>query len=164
MKTINEKQLREWDELIARYFEAETTAEEECRLRRFLVSEEEGNARYDEVRAVMGFIAVGRKMNTAASHPVRPRRRRLSIAFSTAAAAAVAAGLFFFLKPTNRLEDPFMAETTMTGDVCIAYIDGKKYTNPDIVMAQMHAELARTNRPDDVPTIESQLGSMFEGL
>ena len=63
-----------WDELIARYFAGLTTDEEERRLRRFLASPDSADARYDETRAVMGFLAVGRQLHTPhdLQHSVRP--------------------------------------------------------------------------------------------
>ena len=56
---MNSKNL---DELINRYFDAETTVEEERELQRLITGPYAADARYDEVRAVMGFTAVGRKL------------------------------------------------------------------------------------------------------
>ena len=47
------------DELVRRYWEAETTPEEERRLAFWLLEPEAADARYDEVRAVMGLLATG---------------------------------------------------------------------------------------------------------
>ena len=53
---MNSKNL---DELINRYFDAETTLEEERELQRLITGPFASDTRYDEVRAVMGFTAVG---------------------------------------------------------------------------------------------------------
>ena len=45
-----------WDRLIERYYNAETTEEEERSLKHFLTSKEGSDSRYDEIKAVMGFI------------------------------------------------------------------------------------------------------------
>lgn len=53
------------DELVRRYWEAETTPEEERRLAFWLLEPEAADARYDEVRAVMGLLATGRRLHRA---------------------------------------------------------------------------------------------------
>ena len=50
------------DELVRRYWEAETTPEEERRLAFWLLEPEAADARYDDVRAVMGLLATGRRL------------------------------------------------------------------------------------------------------
>ena len=57
---MNSKNL---DELINRYFDAETTLEEERELQRLITGPFASDTRYDEVRAVMGFTALGRKLH-----------------------------------------------------------------------------------------------------
>ena len=49
-----------WLEIVNRYFEAETTEEEERLLKRFLASDEAQGAEFDEARAVMGVFATAR--------------------------------------------------------------------------------------------------------
>ena len=61
-------------ELLRRYFEAETSDAEERWLRAFLASEEAVGPEFDEARAVMSFLVVGR----------RRRPSRLSIGKVTA--------------------------------------------------------------------------------
>lgn len=55
------RDLSYWDALAERYFRAETTDEEESRLRRFLHSEEAQDPRFDEVRATMSYLHVCRQ-------------------------------------------------------------------------------------------------------
>ena len=49
-----------WSGLVERFFAAQTSEAEEKELREFLLSSRGADARYDEVRAVMSFLAVGR--------------------------------------------------------------------------------------------------------
>lgn len=161
-----------WDALISRYFDALTTPEEEAALRRFLASEEGKDPRYDEVRAVMGFIAVGRKVYQAENankheskvvlnnNEARKPRRHLDstrlhriMAVAAAAVVVIALGTTFIVHNLSSSED-----------VCVAYIGGKKVTDPDVVMMQMLQSLEAVSRPDEEPTIEQQLGDMFETL
>lgn len=50
-----------WEQLAERYFQAETTEEEEQQLRRFLCSSQTQDPRFDEIRATMSLLYVGRQ-------------------------------------------------------------------------------------------------------
>jgi len=50
-----------WEQLAERYFQAETTEEEEQQLRRFLCSSQAQDPRFDEIRATMSLLYVGRQ-------------------------------------------------------------------------------------------------------
>jgi len=49
-------------------------------------------------------------------------------------------------------------------DVCIAYVNGRKVTNPDEVVKLMQKEMQAVSSPTDAPTPESQLKDMFNTL
>ena len=70
-----------WKALAERFFEADTSEEEERELRRFIASGLAGSE-FNDVRAVMGLAAVGAR---------RYHRRRRRPGFLSAAAAAVVA-------------------------------------------------------------------------
>ena len=74
----NERTYQQWKDLAERYFEAETTPEEEKELACFLATPLSQSKDFEELRAVMGFMAVGR-----ATH-----RKRQVHTFRYAAAAA----------------------------------------------------------------------------
>lgn len=153
-----------------RYFEAQTSEEEEQALRRFAASAEaEADARFDELRAVMGLAAVGRRVYGSTSstrtdkvkptvrieHSERKHARRpvlkLVRTFSAAAACvAVAAGISMFLQ--NREPE------------CVAYIGGHRTTDPQQVTLAMHRSMEQMSRTADVPTVENQLNEMFQQL
>lgn len=58
-----------WKWLTERYFDAETTPEEERELCRFLASPEGQQPQFDDVRHVMGYLITGRR------HTSRPPRQ-----------------------------------------------------------------------------------------
>ncbi len=153
-----------WDNLIARYFDAETTAEEERRLRRFLTSPESSGAQYDEVRAVMGFLITGKELHNKPVSTGRKHRHDLIVRFSAAAAIFVVVGCSLLLLWQKQPGTPVLADAHSNEDVCIAYINGEEITDPHIVMAQMHADIARTSRPDNATSVEKQLTDIFDGL
>lgn len=154
-----------WDELVRRYFEAETTDEEEMRLRRFLVSEEGKDIRYDEVRAVMGFLACGRAQGAAgafrseaAAHEVPSvpcRHRRLSVWLKACAVAAVL--VLVALPVTWRL-------AAAGPNVCVAYVGGREVTAPDAVLEQMFRSFEDVGLADGTASVETQLNEMFDTL
>lgn len=57
---MKQHDLSYWEALAERYFLAETSEEEEARLRKFLCSSEAKDQRFDEVRATMSFVHVCR--------------------------------------------------------------------------------------------------------
>lgn len=150
-------QTPEWDALIERYFDALTSPEEEAALRRFLTSPEAAAPKYDEVRAVMGFLAVGRRVHAPAAAAAEPRhgKRRLALRLRVAAAAAAVAAIGLGVALTAPWTDG-------NDDACVAYVGGKRVTDTEAVMTQMRQSMADVARPDDEPTIEQQLGDMFD--
>ncbi len=152
----------EADELAVRYFEAKTSDEEENILRHFLCSPAGNNRKYDELRAVMGFIATGRNLEQKQVSPIknrtknRPSKRRM---WSAAAAltAIFATGATSWLAFTS-------AHPEYLANACVAYVDGRKITETNAVMQQMYGSLENVNHPEKELTIENQLGAMFETL
>ena len=145
--------LTHWQCLIERYFDAQTTEGEEAQLRAFVTSARADaeeftslRAELDEVRAVMGFTAVGRKLR---------RKSHRSIRWWQAAAAAVVVLM---------LGGVYTIQQAHPDDVCIAYVNGRKVTNPDEVVKLMQQEMQAVNSPTDAPTPESQLKDMFNTL
>ena len=56
----DERTLQQWKDLAARYFEAETSPAEEQELAYFLTTPASQDREFDEIRAVMGYLATGR--------------------------------------------------------------------------------------------------------
>ena len=70
-----------WKELVERYFEAETTPEEELALREFLARTDD--PAFDEARAVLGYAAAQRSR-----HAARASARTLAGVLAAAASLA----------------------------------------------------------------------------
>lgn len=139
-----------WDQLVERYFEALTTETEERRLRRFLCSPEGADPRYDDVRAVMGFLAVGRQTLRRPAR-VRPARRVLHWAAAAALLLLAAGGAGWWITDRQR-------------NVCVAYVDGHRVTDTETVMCQAAEALDAVDRQLGDPTVEQQLNDMFHTL
>lgn len=138
-----------WLRLSERYFEAETTDEEEEMLKSFLLSEAGQDGDFDELRAVMGFVAVGRQVN----HKDASAHRHFFGRTAAVYAAAAACVLFILMLVPFRAAEP--------EEVCVAYISGEKITNVEKVMLEMRASWLNVQSDKDIPTIEQQLSGMF---
>jgi len=69
---MTQHDLSYWEEMAHRYFLAETTDEEEQRLRKFLCTKEAQNARFDEIRATLSYLHVSRVQHKpSVKHPFR---------------------------------------------------------------------------------------------
>lgn len=127
-----------WKALAERFFEADTSEEEERELRRFITSGLAGSE-FNDVRAVMGLAAVGaRRYN---------RRRRRTIFLSAAAVVAVV------MTAVSLAADG--------GDSCVAYINGTKHTDEAIVMAQMHSTMDEMAQQAQELSVERQMDDFF---
>lgn len=128
-----------WKALAERFFEADTSEEEERELRRFIASGLAGSE-FNDVRAVMGLAAVGaRRYN---------RRRRRTVFLSTAAAVVA-----MVITAVSLAADG--------GDSCVAYINGTKHTDEAIVMAQMHSTMDEMAQQAQELSVERQMDDFF---
>lgn len=128
-----------WKALAERFFEADTSEEEERELRRFIASGLAGSE-FNDVRAVMGLAAVGAR---------RYNRRRRRTVFLSAAAAVVAV----VMTAVSLAADE--------GDSCVAYINGTKHTDEAIVMAQMHSTMDEMAQQAQELSVERQMDNFF---
>lgn len=70
---MTQHNLSYWEEMAHRYFLAETTDEEERRLRKFLCTKEAQDARFDDLRATLSYLHVSRmQKKPSATHPLWP--------------------------------------------------------------------------------------------
>lgn len=154
-----------WEKLVERYFEADTTEEEEQALRRFLATEEAAaRPEFDEARAVMGFLAVGQRLAaSAAPAPEAGKGKRRPLLRLPLARVAVAASVLIAAGSLLWLHRP-QSESLPPADACIAYIGGKPTTDPAAVKEQMRLSLGEMAAPTGVPTVEEQLQDMFNTL
>lgn len=130
-----------WLKLCERYFEAETTEEEERELRLFAAKTSDPD--FHELQAVMGFTAMARPHIITSSHH--------HILASIAASVIVILGLSLFFSLNNRQQD--------TG--CVAWVNGKKVSDPNEVMTLMQNTMRNMDIEGNDP-VEDQLHDMFE--
>jgi len=115
--------MKQIDRLIDGYFEGTLTQREEIRLKTFLASEEGQAPEYDEVRAVVSYYAVGKGLGEAAYS----RRTWVKVAAAAACLVmAVSIGMHFH----------------NVNNVCIAYMNGEKVTDREVVMNDVENTLA----------------------
>ncbi len=156
-KKNNKKQssadIQEWQQLIERYFDATTTDAEEQRLKQFLASPQSASPQYNEIKAVMGYLTTAKhhhKSHRTKKRPINSTKHALKWSI----AAAITIGLFLTTWQIN----------TPNGDICIAYINGQKYTDEAIVLAQMHSTMQRMGNGIGRHSVEQQLGSIFHTI
>lgn len=175
---------RYWADVARRYFEAGTGRDEEEALARFLTTDESRGPEFDEVRAVIAYCAALRaceRQRQAGSGPAGraadapqtdtfltegskadpfsgtlPRRKRLVRAAAACTAAACLAGVALLAVLGGQ-------ENLSWGrrDVCVAYIGGRRYTDPDVVMACMRSTMRDVQSDGVAADLELQLRDMF---
>ena len=155
---MTEKDYQYWKEMARRYFDAETTEAEERMLKRFAASPETDGTEWDELRAVMGYATVGKRLRRQAASitsiiPFRPRRRWIP------AVAAASILLALVSVPTMKW---LTADESAEKDICIAYVNGHRVTDPTQVIQAMHHAMSHVQQVKPMTTVEEQLGSMFE--
>ena len=142
-RTVNE-----WRKMIGRYFDAQTSDEEESALKRFLVSPEAAGREFDEARAVLGFTTVGRRL--CHQHRRTALRRRIA-GYSAAASVALVIAFSGWAIYSSRNQ-------------CVAYINGVKCTDEDVVMAEMQRSMQEMGSTASSADIGATLGDMFETM
>ena len=130
-----------WKELVERYFEADTTPEEELALREFLARTDD--PAFDEARAVLGYFSAQRSRRAA-----RAGARRLSGLLAAAAALAIAAVLGHAL---------FSREP----DTCVMYAYGEENTDTQYVLDDVNNTLTMLFGECQGPDVAAQLYELF---
>lgn len=143
----NERTYQQWKELAERYFEAQTTDVEEEALARFLATPASQGKEFDELRAVMGFIATGRAIHN------RQCMRRVRLRYYAAAAAIT--GVLALTAVWQ------MAERT---NVCVAYINGERYTDKEIVFSEAMKSIDKVRHDLPQETVQERLSDIFQTI
>lgn len=156
MNRIEEKQLQsrtieEWSMLVEQYFDATLTDDEEKQLRLFLASDASSSPIFDEAKAVIGYIA------TVKAHKQQGNtRKRNSIIGQIARYSAAAAIIGAIIVGIRYNSTP--------SEICVAYIDGKRYTDRATVLAQMHKAMAHVSNNTIQYSAQQQLSDIFGTL
>ena len=123
--------------LMQRYWDAETTPEEERRLARYVARVDDPD--FEELRGVLGYLSIGR------GKKARTVRFLPWAAVAAGIAAVVAIGL---------------ALGTRNGDICIRYAYGEKSQDDELIMASVESSL--TDFFADGSSAETTLKDMFQ--
>lgn len=142
-----------WLQLIERYFDATITDAEEQQLKQFLASPHSNSQQYDEIKAVMGFLSTGKRYNS------QSKKQRI-IGINRVLKWSVAAAIVIGIIGTASIQ----FRTPSNNDICIAYINGEKYTEEAIVLAQMRNTMQRMSNSIEEHSLEHQLGEMFRTM
>lgn len=138
----------ELEQLINRYFDGETTVQEEQVLRDALADCPWSSELIDEARFTMGYFAAHRQQQQHHTGKRANRFRMVAAAASVALLLSVGIGILWHQQKSD--------------DMCIAYVDGKVINNDDAVMALIANDL---NSMDDASqSMEAQLASIGEAL
>ena len=138
----------ELEQLIERYFEGETSLQEEQMLRQTLADCPWNSTAIDEARFTMGYFMAHKRQQRREAQ-IGMRRRVIGIAASIAVLLTVGASALWY---TNQ----------QSQGTCLAYVDGKAISNEDAVMELIAQDLSTM---DDVSqSVEAQLMSISEAL
>ncbi len=122
----------EWNERIERYYEGLTNAAEERELEAFLFSQGAADSRYEEHRAVMSYLAIGKRYHTASQTGPLEKQRSLPARKTTKRWVAAAAIALLLIGTGVSLQLNYARN-----NIYVAYVNGKKYTSPEVVKAQI---------------------------
>ncbi|MBQ8695917.1 MAG: hypothetical protein IJ513_09800 [Bacteroidaceae bacterium] len=147
-----EKDIKQWLAIVEKYFDATATTEEEKALAAFLATEESDIPEFNEVKAVMGYLATARAIEKEHSREKAPGSRRFAARWMTSAAAIA---IVAFIGYT------FNSGAPTDKDVYIANINGRIYTDKEFVLAQMQQTMAMIGNTTRGNSIDEQLEAMF---
>ena len=150
MKNERNKDLKYWLALSEKYFDAQTTDEEEDALAQFLASDAANDTAFNEVKAVMGFLSTGRSIAQKAKEK---KKRTTVIQWASIAACTAAIAILGTLRAQHGTE-------TNDKEIYYACIDGKEYTDKEFVMRHMLATMSRMSSSGS-NVIEEQMGAML---
>ena len=143
--TINSQ--AELERLIERYFEGETSLQEEQMLRQQLAECPWESEIIDEARFTMGYFAAHQRQQQQRPAAVN-RYRVMAIAASVALLLTVGTGLLWHSQQPK--------------DVCIAYVNGQEIHNDEAVIALIENDLNNINNASQ--GMASQLMSLGEAI
>ena len=148
------KDMEYWLAMSERYFDAQTTDEEEKELLHFLASNAAKDPAFNEIKAVMGYLHTGRSV---ARKEKSLNRRTINKAIQWASIAACAAAIAVIGTYIGKQDT---LATSGSKDLYYACIDGKEYTDEEFVMQHMLTTMNKmSNASSNI--VEEQLGAMF---
>lgn len=149
-----------WIRLTEKYFDATTTPLEEEALASFLSTRESELPEFDEIKAVMGYFATARLYEKKKTAKKKTQITRAVQWFSTAAAITITATIVTTFNHIKDKQVQIVAHEEEK-DTYIAYIDGKEYTDKEIVLEHMHHTMAVIGNTTKDNGLEEQLEAIF---
>ena len=135
------------EQLIDRYFEGETSLQEEQMLRQALADCPWSSEVIDEAKFTMGYFTTHKQQQRRIVN-MTARRRVIGIAASIAVLLTIGGA--------------FLWKTQQTQGECIAYVNGKAITSDDAVMALIEKDLNTMDNASN--SMAAQLSSLGEAL
>lgn len=154
-----DKDLAYWNNIIQRYFDAETSLEEENELKEFLVSPEGQKPCYNDIRAVMSFISVGQQRNQQKNIFTEEKKEKKIFSLRPAITLRSIAAAFITFIFMGTLTTLYIRDKQM--NVCYAYIGGEKITNEKIVESKMFETMKNISNTNKKTTMQEQMEEMF---
>lgn len=133
---------QEADRLLKKYYNGLTNNEEERQLRIFLASPMADGGLYDADRAVMGFLSMSRKS----------KNKKSARGFKRTSIAAAACIL---------LTVGFWGYHSVEKSESVAYINGVKCTNQEVVMEQMAQTMQAVGQNTGSDVVKNQMQAVF---
>lgn len=144
---IRTRTIAEWLELVEKYFDALTTRQEEEELKKFLASPAADAQCFNEIKAVMGYFSSQKSKKKKLRNKIQKITR-----WSIAAAIVAIAATFAWNSISNE------------ENICIAYVNGIKYTDEAMVMKEMQQTFCMMGNTAEEYSIEEQLNDMFNTI
>ena len=139
--------MKKIDELIDGYFEGTLSEDEETALKIFLASEEGQGPEYDEVRAVMGYFAAGRRFGSP-------------VADGEDSSASPRSAPYPAAKPLVAIIITLGVSIYNRNNVCVSFVGGQKITDKEVVMNDVDNILA--DLLSDRTDMEELLNDFFD--
>ena len=138
----------ELEQLIDRYFDGETSVQEEQQLRETLANCPWCSEVIDEARFTMGYFATHKQQRTPTTVTVSKRFRYTAIAASIALLLAMGTG--------------YLWKHQQAQNMCVAYVNGKVIQNEKEVLSLMHNDL--NDMGNATQGLAEQLSSLGEAI
>lgn len=156
-------QYKQWTEA---YFEATTSEEQEKALKLFLATPEAADPFFDEIKALMGVTAVIRRKERKSQSTVTQENSakylvRHSKAYSPSLKRQMMRWAAVLILGIAVLTPTLMRWQPWDNEDCVAYIDGKKTTDPKVVLQEMRNTMANTLQEDASDDAALQLRDLF---
>lgn len=139
------KDVQYYKMLAEMYFKAETTDRQEDELKRFLITDNVCDKEFDELKAVMGYVSIGKSMRKKYDCE---QPHRIGIAISAAVIITVVIGI---------------GSMSMNDNLCYATVKGNVITDKEYVMADMRSTMADLLSDENSTDVGEELTDLFRG-